>query len=47
MEQSPSWQTNRFAASQQIPRILRNPKGHYPPPVHIFSLIDPVHYQIP
>jgi hypothetical protein len=29
MEQSPSWEFNRFAASQEIPRILYNPKVHY------------------
>ena len=29
MEQSPSWEANRFSASQEIPRILRNPKVHY------------------
>jgi hypothetical protein len=29
MEQSCSWEANRFAASQEIPRILRNPKAHY------------------
>ena len=29
MEQSPSWQANRSSASQEIPRILRNPKVHY------------------
>jgi hypothetical protein len=39
MEQSPSWETNRFSPSQ-IPRIVRNTKVHYrnnnsPPPVHI------------
>jgi len=26
MEQSPSWEANRFSASQEIPRILWNPK---------------------
>jgi hypothetical protein len=48
MEQSPSWKTNWFAASQEIPRILWNPKVHYrshqcPPPVPILSQLDPVH----
>jgi len=38
MVQSPSWEANWFAASQEIPRISRNPKVHYrthkrPPPV--------------
>ena len=37
MVQSPSWAANWFAASQEIPRISRNPKVHYrthkrPPP---------------
>ena len=36
--QSPSWAANWFAASQETPRISRNPKVHYrthksPPPV--------------
>jgi hypothetical protein len=28
-EQSPSWEANRFAASQGIPHILWNPKVDY------------------
>jgi len=29
MEQSPSWEGNRFSASQEILRVLWNPKVHY------------------
>ena len=48
MEQSPSWEANRFAASQEIPRIWWSSKVHYcthkrPPPVHLLSQLDPVH----
>ena len=48
MVQSPSWEANWFAASQEIPRILRNPKVHYrihkrPPPVSILGQSNPVH----
>ena len=47
-EQSPSWEANRFSASQEIPRILWNPMVHYrtykcPPPIPVLRQIDPVH----
>jgi len=42
MVQSPSWEANWFAASQEIPRISRNPNVHYripkrPPTVPILG----------
>jgi len=47
MVQGPSWEANWFAASQEIPRISRNPKVHYrthkrPPPVPILGQPNPV-----
>ena len=48
MVQSPSWEANWFAASQETPRISRNPKVHYrthkrPPPIPILGQPNPVH----
>ena len=48
MMQSPSWEANWFAVSQEIPRISRNPNVHYrthkrPSPVSILGQPNPVH----
>jgi hypothetical protein len=46
--QSPSWESNWFAANQEIPRFSRNPKVHYrthkrPPPASILGQPNPAH----
>jgi len=52
MVQSISWEANWFAASQEIPRISRNPKVHYsthkrPTAVSILGQPNPVHIPTP
>jgi len=48
MQHSPSWEANRFSASQNIPHILCKPKVHYQihkcsPRVPILSQINTIH----
>ena len=48
MQHGHSSEAKQFSASQEIPRILQNPKIHYhihesPPPISIPSQINPVH----
>ena len=50
MEHSPSWEADRFSASQEIPRNLWNPKVLYRihkflPPLPILSHIGPAEFQ--
>jgi len=47
MEEIPSWEANRFSATQEIPHILWKPKVHYlvqkcPPTVPNLNHLDPV-----
>ena len=52
MEHSPSWEANRFPASQEISSILWNPKIHNrvhksPPPAPVLSHINSFHALYP
>jgi len=52
MVQSPTCEANWFEASQEIPRISRNPNVHYrthkrPPPLSILGESNPVHIPTP
>ena len=47
LQQSPCWEANIYTVSQQIPRVLSNPKVYYcadhsPPLAPILSRIIPV-----
>ena len=51
MQHSPSWEADRFSASQKISLILWNPEVHYrihksPPLLSILSQIDEVNVKL-